>query len=163
MSAEIIDQIHIAFATSAYPGDDNLVANPYDEERQFVARHFKGKADWRTLDAKFLNAAPDALALFADDAFRFYLPAFLIADMRGELNSVDPTVRLCWSHTSQGGDEKIAKVWGGGTIRARAEACHNQFSAEQSAAIVAYLWRKLETGEDICITEALEEYWLRRG
>lgn len=138
MSDELIEQIHRAFATSVYPGDENLVANPDDEEPQFVAGHFKGKTDWRTLDAEFLNAAPDALALLADDAFRFYLPAFLIADIRGELEYVDPTVRLCWSHTSQGGDQKVAKVWGGGTMREHAEACHNQFSAAQSAAMVRW-------------------------
>lgn len=165
---ELIDQIEQAFADVEYPGDDDLTDSTYGEEPAALIVEFRGKTDWHDIDVAFLNQAPDgwssALAFFSARALRFYLPAYLIADLRGELGDPDPVSRLCSSVTPLGASQKIAKMWGGGTMGERARADFALFNATQVSAVVAYLWWRLEAagGHDPTIEQALENYWLER-
>lgn len=168
-NAQLIEQIEHAFAEVVYPGDDDLTRSSYGEEPFALVNDFRGKTDWQQLDKAFLNQAPDgwgtALSFFSDNALRFYLPAYMIADIRGDLdNCSDPAVRLCSSLTPAGENRKIAKMWGGGTMGERARACFENFSVAQVSAVVAYLNWKLndEYGNDMLIEQALENYWLER-
>lgn len=161
---DLIAKIEQAFADVAYPGDDRLTDSTDGEEPAALEVAFRGQTDWRRLDAAFLDQAPDgwssALSFFSDDAFRFYL----IADLRGELKSADPSSRLCWALTPQGGATRIAKAWGGGTMGERARAAFAACTAEQVSAIVEYLLWKLESvgGYDPTIEQALEAHWRKR-
>lgn len=165
---ELIDLIERAFADVEYPGDDDLTDSTYGEEPAALVKDFSGKTDRRKLDAAFLNQAPDgwgtALSFFSGRALHFYLPIYLIADIRGELEGPDPVSRLCSSLTPLGGTQKIAQIWGGGTMGERARANFAKFSNAQVSAVVAYLRWKLGTkdGHDITIEQALENYWLKR-
>jgi len=165
---ELIDKIEQAFADVEFPGDEDLTDSTYGEEPAALAEDFSSKTDWQTIDAEFLNNAPDgwgsALSFFSARALRFYLPAYLIADMRGELECPDPVSRLCLSVTPLGAGQKIAKKWGGGTLGERGRADFAEFNAAQVSAVVAYLWWKLEAagGHDPTIEQALENYWLVR-
>ena len=166
----LIETITDAFGDVEYPGDGDLTSSFYGEETAAVIIDFKGKTDWRVLDSGFLNQAPDgwgtALSFLSDNALRFYLPAYMIADVRGELDTAnDPAVRLCSSVTVLGEQQKISQQWGGGTMGDRARACFARFSAAQVSAIVAYLrWRLENTeGGDIVIEQALEHYWNERN
>ena len=168
--AQLIAQIERAFAEVAYPGDEDLTGSSYGEEPAALVRDFRGRTDWRKLDKAFLNQASDgwgtALSFFSDNALRFYLPAYMIADIRGDLDTgSDPAVRLCSSVTPLGGRQKIAKMWGGGTMGERARACFEKFSAAQASAVVAYLQWKLSgrDGNEIMIGQALESYWQQRA
>ena len=62
------------------------------EEPYLLEEEFKGKTDWQLLDSEFIDQAPDglasALSFFSDEAFRFYLPAYLIADIDGKLKKL---------------------------------------------------------------------------
>ena len=61
--------------------------------------------------------------------------------------------------------KKIAKVWGGGTLGDYARRDFAFYDAQQVRAIVDYLWWRLEsddTGGDMVIEQALENYWLGR-
>lgn len=80
-----------------------------------------------------------ALSFFSDEAFRYYIPAFMIADLNDKLNFNDPTVRLCWQLTPQSENKKLAEVYGGKTIGERARICFDEFSKDQVSAIVDYL------------------------
>lgn len=165
----LIFRIDQAFADVTYPGDDDLTDSTYGEEPAALIEEFRGKVDWRALDAEFLDQAPDgwgsALSFFSDNALRFYLPAYLIADIRGRLYASDPAFRLCASLTPLGGKRKIAKIWGGGTMGERARAGFARYDAQQVSVIVDYLWWKLESlgGYDEIIEQALENYWLERN
>lgn len=165
---ELIANITRAFAGVKYPGDDDLTKSTYGDEPVALVREFSGKTDWRRLDASFLDRAPDgwgsALSFFSPNALRFYLPAYLIADIRGELASADPAFRLCSSLTPQGEGKKIAKVWGGGTMGEHARLEFGQYDSQQVSAIVAYLNWKLESGacDDLTIRQSLDHYWLKR-
>lgn len=168
MCNDLIARIKHAFAHVTYPGDESLTDSTYGDEPAALIKEFCGKTNWQKLDAKFLDQAPDcwgsALSFFSSAALRFYLPAYMIADIRGELLISDPSIRLCSSLASTVENKKIAKVWGGGTMgeRAREEFAH--YDAQQVSAIVNYLWWKLESSDDYnpMIEQAMENYWLDR-
>jgi hypothetical protein len=164
----LVDKIEQAFADVEYPGDDDLTDTTVGEEPVALIRDFRGKTDWQQLDATFLDQAPEgygnALCFFSANAFRFYLPAYLIADIRGTLDCYGSVPCLCSSVTPMGARQKLAKMWGGGTMGERARADFAKFDAAQVSAIVAYLWWKLDApgGYDPTIEQALENYWLER-
>lgn len=164
---DLIAKIECAFSDGIYPGDKDLTDSTYGEEPRALVKEFRGKSDWKSLSADFLNQAPDgwgtAISFFSSNAFRFYLPAYLIADVSGELTgNCDPAVRLCSSVTPLGGRQKIAKMWGGGTMGDRARETFGKFNAAEVSAIVDYLMWKLDRfgGFDPTIEQALENYWL---
>ncbi len=165
---QLIALIEDAFAEVQYPGDDRLTDSTYGEEPAALAEDFRGRTDWRELDVAFLNQAPDgwgtALSFFSAAALRFYLPAYLIADIRGELECGGPESRLCTFLTPQAEGQKVAKVWGGGTMGEHSRADFADYNAKQVCAVVAYLWWKLDAsgGLDPTIEQALEHYWLVR-
>ena len=55
---------------------------------------FKGQTDWRTVDPGFLDGHAVALSFFSEAGFRFFLPAYLIADLQGKLSTADPLFHL---------------------------------------------------------------------
>jgi hypothetical protein len=174
MSLELIEKIKMAFATVEYPGDSasptlrdrDITDSTYGEETEALKREFIEKKDWQVLDSKFLDQAPEgwhsALSFFSDRAFHFYLPAYLIADIRGELIEVCPEFYLCYGITTCNENNKIAEIWGGGTVGSHARQRFSQFSTEQAAVIVDYLQWKLNISEDQEIMQALDNYWLIR-
>jgi hypothetical protein len=168
-SQTLIQQITLAFSAVPYPGDDHLTDSTYGEEPAALIKDFSGKTNWQNLSPEFLDQAPDgwgtALSFFSGPALQFYLPAYLIADIHGQLFTADPTSRLCMSLTPLGGMQKIAKFWGGGTLGDYARRDFAPYDAQQVQAIVDYLWWRLEsdeTGGDMFIEQALENYWLER-
>lgn len=78
--------IREAFAGVDYPGDWCLRGSNDGTEPYLLEKAFQGRKDWRVLDANFIDSAPDgfatALGFLSDEAFRFYLPAYVIADLR---------------------------------------------------------------------------------
>ncbi len=165
-------QIRRAFAAVPYPGDDNLRDSNEGEEPFLLEDAFRGKTDWRDLDAQFLDAAPDgfgsALTFFSAPAFRFYLPAYLIADLDEALAQQDPTFNL-----SYGLDDTLGAVpvnprrYGAWTWREAKEKRFATFTPPEAAAIVAYLRYRLAHGwladtQRWMIAQALGNFWLPR-
>ncbi len=158
---ELIQKIVTAFSDAEFPGNDNLVNNSYGEEPTLVRVHFFGQNNWNTLSPEFIDF-DGALSFFSDEAFRFFLPAFMIADINEQLNFNNPAVRLCWAVTPQSENKKIAEVYGGGSIGERAKACFNKFSAEERNAVVSYLqWKLVKDENDLTVAQALKNYWLK--
>jgi hypothetical protein len=159
------------FTEARYPGDEELVRSSGCEPAE-VAALFRGRTDWREIAPDYLDragaASPSALSFFSAAAFRFYLPAFLVADLDGMLLYTDPLFYL-W----HGLDEATR----GGRVRVQGEGMRSwwevqqahfaDFTSQEAAAIVAYLRWKLDVGEltdseRSSVTEALESYWLGR-
>ncbi|MCB1984410.1 MAG: hypothetical protein H6936_14085 [Burkholderiales bacterium] len=94
----LIAQIRNAFRNTSFPGNDDLT-DSFGEEAEALVAEFCDKTNWAQLDAGFLNQAPDgwgsALSFFSGRALRFYLPAYLIADIEAKLVNPDPATRLC--------------------------------------------------------------------
>lgn len=163
-------QVSAAFARVPYPGDWCLAGSTEGDEPRLVAKAFEGKRSWKRLDPVFLDAAPDgfasALSFFSDEAFRFYLPAYLLADLAGALERVDPVFHLTYGLTAATRTKRVnARRYGERTLFDLARFKFSMFNAAQAAAIEAYLERKadvdaLARGE---IGEALTSYWSGRA
>jgi hypothetical protein len=165
----IVAQIAAAFARVPYPGDHCLRNSGEGDEPHLLEEEFKGKSDWRTLDSKFLDQAPDgyatALSFFTHEAFRFYLPAYLIADLRGQLQRADPVFYL-----THGLDESSRAVlinpnrYGEQTWLDYARERFAAITRDQAQAIVSYLKWKRDTDSfgRTNIEEALDSYWSAR-
>ncbi len=79
--AELIDRISSAFAAAPYPGDNNIIVNVNDLESQDIAKAFRGY-HWRSLRFDTIFYHRDSLPFLSPQAFRFYLPAYLITAIR---------------------------------------------------------------------------------
>jgi hypothetical protein len=180
---EVIVQIREAFATTPYPGDPFLQGSfdgcePYDEVGAFV-----GKTDWSKLDSTILDGHYSALSFFSEGGFRFFLPAYLIADLREELLTADPLFHLWHGFVTVSaevpvGPRKFRRDSGGkgllnpqryGAMTWSDHARHrlSVFTREEAKAIVAYMIYKREhdtMGLDKSrIDVALKEFWLDRA
>lgn len=167
--AGLEDVIAAAFAGVEHPGDGCLLRGVEGEEPHLVQLAFAGKTDWRGLEASFLDQAPDgyssALNFLSEAAFRFYLPAYLIADIGGGLSSVDPVFHLTFGLTDA---ERLTPVnplrYGKKTWFEATSERLDGFDPTQAAAVVAYL--QFASARDefhrARIEEALRNYWQAR-
>ncbi len=158
-----------AFCDVVYPGDGCLKGSCEGDEPYLLENEFKGKTDWTILDSAFLDQAPDgyasALSFFSDEAFRFYLPAYLIADLDQQLHTVDSTFHLCFGLDDIHGSQAInPRRYGDRTWLTEKQHKFAMFSPSQAAAIVAYLKYKATQDEfqQPMIEQALQNYWLQR-
>ena len=55
---------------------------------------FETLEDWRGIDADFLDGHANALSFFSEAGFRYFMPAYLVADLRGLLYTADPLFHL---------------------------------------------------------------------
>jgi hypothetical protein len=170
MDAETVkSRIRDAFLGVEYPGDWCLRGSNEGDEPYLLEKEFAGKTDWRLLEPAFLDQAPagyaSALSFFSDEAFRFFLPAYLIADIDGRLASASPVFHLTHSLEDRAKTERVnphrygARTW--------FESARHQFAVfdqAQAEAIVAYLEFKRQTDEfeRAAIDQALANYWRDR-
>ena len=184
---EVKAAIRSAFAAVEYPGDWCLRGSNEGDEPYLLEEQFKGKTAWSDLDASFIDQAPDgygsALSFFSDEAFHFYLPAYLIADLQDRLQTADPVF-----HLTNGFSGKVVKLPAGQRIYEKtigksafvnprrygtmtwydnARCQLSVFTREEAGAIVAYLeykWdadpRGLNAEE---INAALDTFWRDRA
>jgi hypothetical protein len=168
---EIISRIREAFRRVEYPGDWCLRKSNEGEEPYLLEKEFQGKTDWTVLDADFLDQAPggfsSALSFFSDEAFHFYLPAYIVCDLQGELKSVN----VCWylTHGLNNPSKKKCinkKRYGERTWWDAQVYRFSMLNEEEVKATTAYLEYKLASDEDVLarkeIKEALENYWYKR-
>jgi hypothetical protein len=186
--AGLVEQIESAFAATPYPGDDHICdPRPGDEEVAEYALEFRG-ASWNRLHPEFLAYHDAAISFFTPQAFRHFLPAYLIAELRAP----DTEIWLNSSsvfHLSYGLVEMptLSDAQIEGMIAAmkkenpeleiepqifkpiedpgaydRAIKRFSTFSLAEREAIVAYLQYAAENDpyERPRIEEALEKYWL---
>ena len=170
-----------AFADVPYPGDEQIVPDLTSwEEYVETWEYFRGRTDWRTLSIDLLNEAftgwGPALAFFTPQAFRFYLPAYLLADLDLQLREDIYTYSyLTWGLTAEDQQgptsraaRKQAQQRGGRTkFEVRSERFAS-FTSQQAGAIVIYLEYILHHRADRVfstqpIAEALELYWRTRA
>ena len=164
-------QINAAFANVPAPPVWCLTNSREGDEPALLERDFRDKTDWRVLTPEFLDSAPDgfasALSFFSDEAFRFYLPAYLLADLHRLLHRADVVF-----HLTHGLDDESRKTlvnplrYGNRTWFEAASHRLAIFDPAQAAAIVGYLEHKIAIAqfdhERLTIQAALDNYWLQR-
>jgi hypothetical protein len=182
-TAAVIEHICQAFGGNAFPGAGSLQGSfdgcePYEAVYPFQTQH-----EWRDLDAAFLDAHADALSFFSEAGFRFFLPAYLIADVEGQLRIADPMF-----HLTHGFAETAVQVptpgrvlvlrhgqsafinprrYGAATRYDYARYRLSVFTREEAGAIVAYLECRREADPDTvdhaAIEAALQSFWQERA
>jgi hypothetical protein len=179
----LIHAIQLGFERAEYPGDAYLQGSfdgcePYDE-----VGPFKGRTDWSQLDAAFLDGHYCALSFFSEAGFRFFLPAYMIADVRGLLLTADPAFHLTHGFSDHSyedhrdgrpvvhrwGKSKLInpRRYGAATTFDYARYRLSVFAREEARAIVAYLsWKRDAVGaneaEIRSIDAALAMFWRDR-
>jgi hypothetical protein len=134
-----------AFERNPYPGDDFLLGSRLGCEPADEVLPFQGKTNCKELTAEFLDKQAGALHFFSEAGLRFFLPAFLLADLRGEL--LNPN------------------LYGATTFLDYARYRLSIFTREEAAAIVAYLEFKQsrESTDRDRIESALHQFWRERA
>lgn len=179
----VVAQIARAFAETPYPGDGWLQGSregcePYDE-----VSPFQGQTCWQAVDPALLDAHAAALSFFSEAGFRFFLPAFLVADLRGQLTYADPLFHITHgffdfsiniekpqrTFVITSGKSQLINPRRYGAMTAFDHACYrlSVFTREEAAAIVAYLEYKRATDAEQWDTEridaALDLFWRKRA
>lgn len=179
----VIARIHEAFVTAEFPGPfirgSNEGCEPAEE-----CDPFQAYSDWRSVPPEFLDQHGGALSFFSEAGFRFFLPAFLIADLEGKLQYADPVFHLTngfhdFTVREKLGDREVEMRHGGAAYLnpRRYGAMTNQdyarfrlsiFTREEAGAIVAYLAHKGAAAGDDPITtgpieKALASFWHERA
>jgi len=179
----VIEKIQRAFAGNEHPGGRFLQGSfegcePYEE-----VGPFESEGDWRSIDADFLDGHATALSFFSEAGFRFFLPAYLISDLRGQLQTADPLFHLThgfsdWTTEVPAGDRTLVmrhgrsafinpRRYGAMTSYDYARYRLSVFTREEANAIVAYLEFKRDVDPDLIDSEAidaaLDSFWLERA
>ena len=170
---DLSEEIRTAFAQVPYPGDWCLRRSSEGDEPFLLEREFTGRDNWQTLDPGFLDLAPDgfstALSFFSDEAFRFYLPAYLIADLAHQLKRTDVVFYLTHGVTDETRHKRVnPRRYGERTWFDEATHRFSVFDKRQAAAIARYL--SVRRGMDDMadfekdqIDQALRNYLLSRS
>jgi hypothetical protein len=179
----IIEVIGTAFGKNEYPGDDFLQGSVEGCEPFQEIGPFKGKADWRGIEPGFLDVHAEALSFFSQAGFRFFLPAYLIADLDGQLKIANPLFHLTYGFSdtnvripTRAGDTLVwngksqfvnPRRYGATTFYDYSRYRLSAFTREEARAILGYLEYKRDSDpndfEKGCIDAALQSYWLERA
>jgi hypothetical protein len=179
----VIEKIRGAFAGNEHPGGRFLQGSfegcePYEE-----VSPFENVEDWRSIEASFLDGHANALSFFSEAGFRYFLPAYLISDLRGQLQTADPLFHLThgfsdWTTEVPAGDRMLVMKHGGSAFinprRYGAMTSYDYaryrlsiFTREEASAIVAYLEFKRDLDPNVidrtAIDAALQSFWLKRA
>lgn len=173
MNDDLITEILIAFQDVQYPGDTYLKNSSEGTEPFLLEQEFRGKTDWKTLEPSFLDQAPDgfstALSFFSDEAFRFYLPAYLIADIKNQLHQVDMIFHLTFGLDNKSKAKHINpnryadRTWFDEKTRR-----YSNFTDPQCEAVAHFLKFKSDNEEILefeiaSINQALQNFWQNRN
>ena len=179
----VIEHIRQAFHDTEHPGDAFLQGSHEGCEPGESISPFIGVTDWSQLDPVVLDGSYDALSFLSEGGFRYFLPAYVIADLRDLLHTADPVF-----HLTNGFIDKVVKIPAGQRIyektigksafinprRYGAMTWHDHarcrlsvFTREEAHAIVAYLEYKWDADSHKLNTEAinaaLDSFWRDRA
>lgn len=110
---QVIEHIRQAFSNTERPDDAFLQGSHEGCEPGESVASFIGVADWSHLDPAILDASYTALSFLSEGGFRYFLPAYLIADLQDRLQTADPLF-----HLTNGFSDKVVKIpLGNGSMR----------------------------------------------
>lgn len=179
----VIAHIRLAFSDTDRPGDAFLQGSHEGCEPAEAIAPFMGVADWSQLDPAILDASYNALSFFSEGGFRYFLPAYLIADIQDVLQTADPVF-----HLTNGFSDKVVKIparqriyektigksafvnprrYGAMTWCDHARCQLSIFTREEASAIVAYLEYKRDADPHRLnaeeINASLDSFWRDRA
>ena len=141
-------EIGTAFATTPYPGDDKLCGSEQGNEPAEDAMELRG-LKWQSAHPVLLARCYTAMRFLSDAGFRYFLPAYLLADLAGSDSNADPVVQLVY------GMEDKTITW-----RQHSLDRFKSFNREERRAIIHYLeYQAKDYWNTVEINQALESYW----
>jgi hypothetical protein len=164
-------QIRAAFEDTPPPDPGDLRGSGEGDEPFLLEAEFRDVPDWRQVEVAFIDRAPDgfgsALSFFSSAAFRYYLPAYLLADLRGQLQQANPLFHMWHGLADDLRDTPVnERRYGRWTWFEAISDRFRVFAACEVTAIVAYLRCKAEHDElgldRPRVEQALRNYWLTR-
>lgn len=179
----VIQTIHTTFGALPFPGAPFLLGSHEGDEPEQVVGPFRTAESWQALEPAFLDAHASALSFFSEAAFRFFLPAFLVADLNNQLEVADPLFHLTHGFYEVSVNAPVGMQvfvlksgksnfinplrYGAMTANDYARYRLSVFTRQEAAAIVAYLQHKraqstLNLNID-SINAALDSFWLERS
>jgi hypothetical protein len=178
----VIDRINDAFAGNEYPGDDYLLGSTDGCEPLEEIQPFKGETNWAQIPSEVLDKHSGALNFFSEAGFRFFLPAYLVADMKKQLLTADPVFVLVHGFTDLSVSHEIdgriferktgkdafinPRRYGALTFEDYSRFRLSVFTSEEAGAIVDYLEFKRDSDPESLdhdqIQAALETFWYER-
>jgi hypothetical protein len=179
----LIALIHASFRETEHPGDAFLQGSHEGCEPAEVTAPFKGVTHWTQIDPSILDPNYTALSFFSDGGFRHFLPAYLVADVNGQLQTADPVFHLTNGFLDHSikvpvGPRTFEKIigksgfvnprrYGAMTWQDYARSKLAVFTREEAVAIVAYLeWKREHDDAGIArdeIDAALDDFWRTRS
>jgi len=139
---DLIALIREAFDKTPPPDPERMIDSVQGEEEPEIGLEFRG-LDWRTLHPEFLSYHYSSLTFLSDSGFRYFLPAYLIADLMGTDMNTYPVSDLTHHAYDSHGKKRYAS-----------------FSTEERTAIIRYLEYSMRDEYDAPkIRQALERYW----
>jgi hypothetical protein len=90
---ELVCTIRQAFADRPYPGDDQLCGSQQGTEPAWIALELRG-VPWDRAHPDLLAHNYTATSFLSKEGFRYYLPAFMVADLHGAESNADPVHAL---------------------------------------------------------------------
>jgi hypothetical protein len=123
------ESIESAFAEVPYPGDDNIADHQNCLECEELRTYLRGKT-WKELSFPKLHDFHEALPLLTPEAFRFFLPGYMLA----ALTNWDESGMIPYSIVQIGGYHDDA--W---NVRDEARENRKIFSPRQREAIGSWL------------------------
>ena len=180
----VIGHILSAFGDNEYPGDQYLQGSVEGCEPFEEVVPFQGRVHWQRIEPEFLDGHAETLSFFSQAGFRFFLPAYLIADVKGLLMRAEPVFHLTGGF-SEGMveapvQERVFRIkfgksqfvnprrYGAMTFYDYALYRLSVFTREEAQAIVAYLYYKRAADDATHIDQeaidaALNSFWLERA
>lgn len=168
-TGNVLSEIETAFPARRAARFIPMVNSAQGDEPRLTDKAFSDKDDWTQLDSRWLDQAPagwaSALSFLSDKAVCFYIPAFIAADLRGELQRAEPLFHLThgFGNSTRG---QRTEPKSPATRKGYAEQRWSHLTCEQARAIVHYLeWRIEKDGLELAYTasEALSAFWYERA
>lgn len=178
----MLELIRESFSQTAHPGDGFLLGSREGDDAFEAVQPFRGVTDWSTVDPQVLDDNYDALSFLSDGGFRFFLPAYLIADINDQLRTADPVFHLTGGFHDTvvqipDGDtpfeKRIGKTaflnprrYGAMTFEDYGRFRLSVFTREEAGAIVPYLEYRRALPDSLdgeSIDAALEAFWRGRA
>lgn len=154
---EIIAAVSRAFWNVPYPGDDRLLAEDCCDSHELERLQSQGwNSHWTNVPEEVIEWHADSLPFLSPEAFRFYLPAFIIYSLRTAESKAPVLPFLVYDlmNTAEGKRQ-----------------CHQRrvalLSPEQTSAVLVFLiYVRDELKDPMSSREAgiaIESYWARAG
>lgn len=145
----LLGRLREAFADAPYPGDDRICNDPgHCSECAGYHVELRGR-HWRTMHPDVIKVNDSAPCFLSPAGFRFFLPAWIIADLHGDGWNTDPVFHLTYDLDDERQDRSLDKL--------------QAFSPRERSALAEYLHHRRSKDEFSreAIDRALERFWER--